>query len=99
MPLARVPPFDDALRAKLSANLAAHERWAVESPEGYRRAAVAVVVLDSDSALHGDDPNPAPPERLEGIPGAEGYPLTGSVAGTAGGGAGGVAPPQRGVSP
>jgi 8-oxo-dGTP pyrophosphatase MutT (NUDIX family) len=40
-------PFDDHLRAALSANLAAHERRA-RPMDGRRRAAVAVVLVDSD---------------------------------------------------
>jgi 8-oxo-dGTP pyrophosphatase MutT (NUDIX family) len=46
---------------------------------------VAVVVVDSDAVLHGDDPAPAPKDRLGDIPGADDYALTGTVAGTAGG--------------
>ena len=76
--------FGDELRARLSTNLARHERFAAHI-QGHRRAAVAVVVVDSDPLVHGVDPNPATPERMSGIPGAAGYPLTGSVAGTAGG--------------
>ena len=76
--------FDDALRRRIAANLARHERYALHV-EGHRRAAVAVVVVDSDHAAHGDDPNPATPDRMGHIPGSESWPLTGSVAGTAGG--------------
>ena len=78
--------FDDDLRARLAANLAAHDRLALPSDD-HHRAAVAVVVVGSDAGIHGDDPDPAPAALLSGIPGAEGYPLTGSVAGTAGGAA------------
>lgn len=52
---------------------------------GRRHAAVAVVVVDSDAERDGWDPFPAQSDRLLSIPGAEGYPLTGSVSGTAGG--------------
>ena len=76
--------FGDALRARLAANLARHERLALDH-DGHRHAAVAVVVVDSDPERHGADPTPSLPDRLADIPGAEGYPLTGSVAGTAGG--------------
>ncbi len=76
--------FGAALRARLEANLGRHERLAVPL-EGHRHAAVAVVIVDSDPHAHGLDPHPAPPERMEGIPGADGLDLTGSVAGTAGG--------------
>ncbi len=48
---------------------------------------MAVVVIDSDPALHGEDPNPASGQDLSVIPGSEGLALSGSVAGTAGGAA------------
>jgi 8-oxo-dGTP pyrophosphatase MutT (NUDIX family) len=76
--------FGAALRDRLAANLARHERLALDRG-GDRHAAVAVVVVDSDAVAHGDDPFPALPDRMGGIPGAGDYPLTGSVAGTAGG--------------
>jgi 8-oxo-dGTP pyrophosphatase MutT (NUDIX family) len=76
--------YDDALRSMLAAHLAAHERFAI-SLDGRRHAAVAVVVVDSDAVAHGHDPNPALPDRMGGIPGAEDLGLSGSVAGTAGG--------------
>lgn len=76
--------FDDTLRANITANLRAHERR-VSASDGRRHAAVAVVVVDSDPVLHGDDPCPAPAERMADIPGTEGLALSGSIAGTAGG--------------
>ena len=76
--------FDAALRAALANNLRNHDRAAL-SLDGRRHAAVAVVVVDSDAVLHGGDDAPAGLDRLLGIPGAQDYPLTGSVAGTAGG--------------
>ena len=76
--------FDDALRARLTANLRAHDRLAFPL-DGRRHAAVAVVVVDSDAAVHGDDDGSARADLLAAIPGAEGFDLTGSVAGTAGG--------------
>ena len=79
-------PLDEHLRATLQQNLQCHTRR--EQPlEGRRHAAVAVVVIDSDSVLHGDDPLPATPAELSAIPGTEGLVLDGSVAGTAGGAA------------
>lgn len=64
----------------------AHER--MEQPlDGRRHAAVAVVVIDSDPKLHGDDPLPATEDELLAIPGTDGLELSGSVAGTAGGAA------------
>ena len=76
-------PFGEPLRDLLTANLAAHER--VEVPlHGRRHAAVAIVVVDSDEVLHGEDPLPPDLERMLVVPGPiEG--LDGSVAGTAGG--------------
>jgi 8-oxo-dGTP pyrophosphatase MutT (NUDIX family) len=76
--------YGDELRELLRANLAGHDR--LEEPlDGRRHAAVAIVVVDSDADLHGADPNPATPEELAVIPGAEGLGLDGTVAGTAGG--------------
>lgn len=78
--------FDDELRARLRRNLAAHVRR-TSALDGRRHAAVAIVVVDSDPIVHGDDPFVAPSEWLVDVPGATDYPLTGSVAGTAGGAA------------
>ncbi len=77
--------YDDDLRRQLGNHLAAHP--VLELPlEGRRQAAVAIVVVDSDAELHGDDLSPALPERLAEIPGQhDPAVLTGSVAGTAGG--------------
>lgn len=76
--------FGDELRRRLAVNLADHERFAIDVGER-RHAAVAVVVVDSDVDRHGEDAHPGGPERMADIPGAGDYPLTGSVAGTAGG--------------
>jgi 8-oxo-dGTP pyrophosphatase MutT (NUDIX family) len=76
--------FGPSLRTRLARNLAGHERLAVPL-DGRRHAAVAVVVVDSDAEIHGDDPNPFLPELLADIPGAEHLTLSGSVSGTAGG--------------
>ena len=79
-------PFNQDLEDRLRRNLERHERLAL--PLGNRRhAAVAVVVMDSDPLLHGDDPNPADDRDLSVLPGTEGVELSGSVAGTAGGAA------------
>ena len=78
--------FDDELRARLRRNLAAHVRRTI-ALDGRRHAAVAIVVVDSDPIAHGDDAFVATAEWLDGVPGATDYPLTGSVAGTAGGAA------------
>ena len=47
--------FTPDLRRDLEARLAAHERRA-HALDGRRHAAVAVVLVDSDPAAHGDDP-------------------------------------------
>jgi len=76
--------FGPQLRDRLETNLRAHERLSFPL-EGRRHAAVAVVVVDSDADVHGDDDGSARADLLAAIPGAEGFDLTGSVAGTAGG--------------
>lgn len=76
--------FDAQLRERLTRHLGRHERLAIPL-DGRRHAAVAVVVIDSDPVIHGDDPAPAGDDDLSVIPGAEGSDLSGSVAGTAGG--------------
>ncbi|GAC1528392.1 MAG: CoA pyrophosphatase [Acidimicrobiales bacterium] len=76
--------FGDALRTRLLANLERHPRLDL-AVEGYRRAAVAIVVVDSDAVVHGADGHRVAPSTLTDIPGAEGLRLTGSVAGTSGG--------------
>jgi 8-oxo-dGTP pyrophosphatase MutT (NUDIX family) len=78
--------FDERLRARLEENLQRHVR--LEQPlNGRRHAAVAVVVTDSDTELHGDDPYPADEKAMAALPGTDGLGLDGSVAGTAGGAA------------
>lgn len=75
--------YGDELRRQIAGNLAAHERRAV-ALDGHRHAAVAVVVVDSDAELHGEDPVPGDVQRMAAIPGgADG--LDGSVTGTSGG--------------
>jgi 8-oxo-dGTP pyrophosphatase MutT (NUDIX family) len=79
--------FGEELRGRLAANLAAHP--VSRQPVGdRRRAAVALVVVDSDADLHGADDSPSLPDptRLGGIPGLRHDDvIDGSVAGTAGG--------------
>lgn len=78
-----LPPYGPALRSLIASRLEAHERRSVEL--GSRRhAAVAVVVVDSDALLHGDDPLPPDLERMAGLPG-DVAGLDGYVGGTAGG--------------
>lgn len=79
--------FDPALRDRIAANLARHRPRSHEL-DGRRHAAVAVVVIDSDAELHGDDPTEL--DRLSligGVPGADLDTLTGRIDGTAGGAA------------
>lgn len=78
--------YDDALRAQIEANLAGHERR-THPIEGRRHAAVAIVLVDSEATLHGEDPYGSLPMNDGGIPGIspdDGL-IDGSVAGTAGG--------------
>ena len=79
--------YDELLRARLTANLAHHDVRRHDLA-GRRHAAVAVVVLDSDAELHGDDPIEI--DRLSliaDIPGVDTSTLTGKIDGTAGGAA------------
>ncbi|GAC1587599.1 MAG: CoA pyrophosphatase [Acidimicrobiales bacterium] len=76
--------FGAELRTRLKANLEAHPRLDL-AVAGYRRAAVAIVVVDSDAVTHGVDGHRVEASRLAEIPGADGLGLTGSVAGTSGG--------------
>ena len=76
--------FGDDLREQLQRNLHAHDRLALPL-DGRRHAAVAVVVVDSNDEEHGTDHHPFAQDRMDHIPGADTYELTGSVSGTAGG--------------
>lgn len=79
--------FDHSLRQRLEANLGRHPVRTHELA-GRRHAAVAVVVIDSDPDLHGDDPTEL--DRMSligGVPGADLETLTGRIDGTAGGAA------------
>jgi 8-oxo-dGTP pyrophosphatase MutT (NUDIX family) len=85
-----VPAYDDDLRERIRANLAAHDR--AELPLGDRRAAaVAIVLVDSRAQDH--DHEPLDSERLDMtmVPGAvidhRGRPLDGRMVGVAGGAA------------
>lgn len=78
-------PYDDALRDRVTRNLAAHRRRALEVGE-LRHAAVAVVLVDS---LEGDDrvdPHQPTAEDMDVIPGGAGG-LDGRMAGVSGGAA------------
>lgn len=79
--------FDAALRNRITQHLDAHE-VREHRLEGRRHAAVAIVLIDSDAELHGDDPTEIDRLRdLSGIPGVDPESLTGRVDGTAGGAA------------
>ena len=85
--------YDDELRERLRANLAAFEPRDHEL-DGRRHAAVSVIVLDSDAELHGVDttwwslPEEERGTRLDMVPGLPpDHGLNGSIDGTAGGAA------------
>src|SRR5581483_2278267 len=85
-----VVSYDDALRERLRANLAAHQRAEVPL-EDRRAAAVAIVLVDSDPEV--DDREPLGEGRIDltMVPGAttdhHGRPLDGRMVGVAGGAA------------
>ncbi len=79
--------FHSDLRNRLAENLDRHPVRRHEL-DGRRHAAVAVVVIDSDPDLHGDDPTDL--DRMQligGVPGVDLETLTGRIDGTAGGAA------------
>ncbi|MEO5898553.1 MAG: CoA pyrophosphatase, partial [Ilumatobacteraceae bacterium] len=74
--------FTNSLRARIEANLAAHHRVDVPLDER-RRAAVAIVIVDSDATREPDDPAPG---DLSMVPG-DISGLDGRMQGVAGGAA------------
>src|SRR5215212_3492743 len=82
--------FDDALRSRISANLAAHERRE-HALNGRRPAAVAVVLVDSDAERDDGDPIVAEQIDMSVVPGEildrGGRRLDGRMVGVAGGAA------------
>ncbi len=88
MPTPSTVTFDDHLRSQLRFNLGRHQVRS-HPVAGRKRAAVCLVVVDSDAELHGNDPFAAADieNRLPDIPGVEEGSLTGLVDGTAGGAA------------
>jgi len=69
--MATVPPplsYDDVLRERIRANLAAHERRVLALDER-RHAAVAVVVVDSTEGEDRADPHEPAPGSMDRIPG------------------------------
>jgi 8-oxo-dGTP pyrophosphatase MutT (NUDIX family) len=79
--------FNEHLRTSVAANMAAHD--VLELPvDGRRRAAVAIILVDSDADLHGDDPAEVSQREIDIIPGNEDLTwLTAKVDGIAGGAA------------
>jgi len=62
--------YDDELRARITGNLARHDR--IEVPlEGRRHAAVAILLLDSEIGSDGVDPHPASADGMASIPTGE----------------------------
>jgi 8-oxo-dGTP pyrophosphatase MutT (NUDIX family) len=85
--------YDVHLRTRLHRHLRSHDVRS-HPPEGRRRAAVSVIVIDSDAAIHGSDPHGhefTAGDRLDMlgyVPGiTEDDAITGMVDGTAGGAA------------
>jgi 8-oxo-dGTP pyrophosphatase MutT (NUDIX family) len=82
--------FGDELRGSVAAALSAHPRRS-HPLEGRRHAAVAVVLVDSDAALHDGDPVVAGDIDMSVVPGlddeAERRRLDGRMVGVAGGAA------------
>ena len=64
-------PYDEALRARVAANLGDHPRRAVELGE-HRHAAVAVVLVDSDPGEDRVDPHQPTEAEMDVIPGGAG---------------------------
>ena len=79
----RVIPYDDALRHRIVANLAAHDRREHALDER-RHAAVAVVLVDSDAVRDGDDPLFPDDWDMASVPG-DTAGLDGRMEGVAGG--------------
>jgi ADP-ribose pyrophosphatase YjhB (NUDIX family) len=78
-----VIPYTDELRARLSANLLAHQRMS-EPLDGAKHAAVAIVVVDSDPVRDGHDPIDPTTIDMSIIPDVD-PALDGTVNGVSGG--------------
>jgi 8-oxo-dGTP pyrophosphatase MutT (NUDIX family) len=76
---------DEALRAQISANLAAHQRTSAPL-DGRRHAAVAIVVVDSLPGSDPDDPADVGDEPFAAVPG-DSVDLDDKMTGVAGGAA------------
>lgn len=77
--------YDDDLRSRVTTNLTAHRRR-VERDEGRRRAAVALVLVDSDVGEDRIDPAPWAEEDMSVIPGGA-HGLDGRMVDVSGGAA------------
>ena len=77
--------LDEVLRARIAANLARHDRLEL-ALDGRRHAAVAILLVDSESGSDDDDPHGVDAERLSVIP-SDVTGLDGQMAGVAGGAA------------
>lgn len=78
-------PFSDDLRDTVSSRLAAHRRREHDAA-GQKRAAVAIVLVDSDAERHDSDPLPADDIDMGIVPGGA-HGLDGRMVGVAGGAA------------
>ncbi len=78
-------PYTDVLRSQISARLDAHD-VRPHHADGLRRAAVAIVVVDSDPVRDGTDPYAVSAEELSVIPGGT-TGIDGRMDGAAGGAA------------
>lgn len=78
--------FTDRLRESIAGHLEAHPLHEI-APDERRRAAVAVVIVDSDAGVDADDPYEVTAEELAVIPGGPGVldGLDGQMRGVAGG--------------
>lgn len=84
-PLAAVLRYDDALRVRVAANVAGHERRELALGE-HRHAAVAIVLVDSVAGEDGVDPHQPSEADMDVIPGGPGG-LDGRMVGVSGGAA------------
>ena len=75
--------LDEVLRARIAANLARHDRLEL-ALDGRRHAAVAILLVDSESGSDVDDPHGVDAERLSVIP-SDVTGLDGQMSGVAGG--------------
>lgn len=78
-------PYDDELRSTLTDRLAAHDRRS-HPDDGMKRAAVAIVLVDSDPERHDGDPLLADDIDMDMVPG-DARGLDGRMVGVAGGAA------------